>query len=61
MSLAGTYRHALEETDVEAQLVPLHGGALNFDKGEGDAGLPVLRGLRIHNKKRGVVWSVEER
>jgi hypothetical protein len=35
-------RHALEQTDVEAQLIPLDGGADDAHKGERHAGLPVL-------------------
>ena len=39
---ANTYRHTLQKADVEAELIPLDGGANDADKGEGDAGLPVL-------------------
>ena len=38
--------HALEQADVEAQLIPLDGRALDADEGEGNAGLPLLRGLQ---------------
>ena len=36
----------LEQTDVEAQLIPLDGGAVDADKREGDARLPVLWRLK---------------
>ena len=36
-------RHSLEDADVEAELVPLDGRALNPGVREGDLGLPVLR------------------
>ena len=38
-------RNPLQKTHVKPQLVPLDGGALDADKRQGDAGLPVLGGL----------------
>jgi hypothetical protein len=61
-------RHALEQTDVEAQLIPLDGGADDAHKGERHAGLPVLGRLRAKVKTAGewtlatavVVWNVTQ-
>ena len=52
-------RHALKEPHVETQFVPLDGGALDADKGEGDLGVPLLWRLRIGNGafKRRTSWS----
>ena len=43
-------RHALQQTHIKTELVPLDGGAGDADKGERDAGLPVLR--RLCEQKR---------
>ena len=40
-----TYRNALEQTNIEADLVPFHGRADDLDKGQGDLGVPLLRRL----------------
>lgn len=37
------YRHTLQETDIEAELVPFHGCALDLNKREADLGVPLLR------------------
>lgn len=44
------YRHALHQAHVEANLIPLHDGALDLEEGQPDRGLPVLGRLRTERK-----------